>query len=195
APVASQLGSKRLLIVADGILQYVPFGALPSLEPRAAGDGDPGGDAPLIAEHEVVSLPSASVLAVLRQETAGRAAAPKTLAVLADPVFYVDDPRVAVRQTHPRTSVRSGAVTRSAAESGSAGFARLRFSRQEADGIARLVPEDKAWLALDFAANRAAATSAEIGRYAIVHFATHGLIDSVHPELSGIVLSLVDERG
>ena len=31
--------------------------------------------------------------------------------------------------------------------------------------------------------------------YRIVHFATHGLINNQHAELSGIVLSLVDERG
>ena len=29
----------------------------------------------------------------------------------------------------------------------------------------------------------------------MVHFATHGIIDNYHPELSGIVLSLVDEKG
>jgi CHAT domain-containing protein len=28
-----------------------------------------------------------------------------------------------------------------------------------------------------------------------VHFATHGLLNSEHPELSGVVLSLVDEQG
>jgi len=28
-----------------------------------------------------------------------------------------------------------------------------------------------------------------------VHFSTHGLLNSVHPELSGVVFSLVNERG
>ena len=28
-----------------------------------------------------------------------------------------------------------------------------------------------------------------------MHFATHGLLDSEHPDLSGLVLSLVDEKG
>jgi len=59
----------------------------------------------------------------------------------------------------------------------------------------RLVPESKKLEAVDFAANRAAATSPELARYAIVHFATHGLINNHHPELSGVVLSLVDEQG
>jgi CHAT domain-containing protein len=35
----------------------------------------------------------------------------------------------------------------------------------------------------------------DFGANAIVHFATHGLINNKHAQLSGIVLSLVDERG
>jgi CHAT domain-containing protein len=37
--------------------------------------------------------------------------------------------------------------------------------------------------------------SDELSRYRMVHFSTHGLLDSRHPELSGLVLSLVDEAG
>lgn len=43
--------------------------------------------------------------------------------------------------------------------------------------------------------NRAAVTDPELGTYRYVHFATHGFLDNVHPELSGIVLSMFDERG
>jgi CHAT domain-containing protein len=49
--------------------------------------------------------------------------------------------------------------------------------------------------ALDFSANRAAATNPQLSQYRIVHFATHGILDSVNPELSGVVLSLFDEKG
>src|SRR5262249_13270686 len=55
--------------------------------------------------------------------------------------------------------------------------------------------EGKTLKALDFSASRALATSPELGRYSIIHFATHGLINNQHPELSGIVLSLVDQQG
>ena len=72
---------------------------------------------------------------------------------------------------------------------------RLRFSRAEADAIARVVPESQRLEAVDFVANRTTATSAELSEYRIVHFATHGLVNSQHPELSGIVLSLVDQKG
>ena len=49
--------------------------------------------------------------------------------------------------------------------------------------------------ALDFAASRETATSRELEQYRIVHFATHGLLDNEHPELSGLVLSLVGPDG
>src|SRR5205814_10361889 len=47
----------------------------------------------------------------------------------------------------------------------------------------------------DFKANRATATNTDLSQYRIVHLATHGLLNSQHPELSGVVLSLVDEQG
>src|SRR5262249_61673650 len=90
-PVASQLGKKRLAIVADGALQYIPFAALPA--PSSVNDGGRNSGAepqPLFIEHEIVSLPSASTLATLRRETAGRKPAEKSLPVLADPRFTAD---------------------------------------------------------------------------------------------------------
>ncbi|HQR36473.1 MAG TPA: CHAT domain-containing protein, partial [Blastocatellia bacterium] len=73
--------------------------------------------------------------------------------------------------------------------------ARLPFSREEADTILSFAPNGKGFKALSFAANRTTATSSELAQYRIVHFATHGLLNSEHPELSGLVFSLVDESG
>jgi CHAT domain-containing protein len=50
-------------------------------------------------------------------------------------------------------------------------------------------------LAVDFDASRAVATSPALAKYRIVHFATHGIINNRHPELSGLVLSLVNKQG
>jgi CHAT domain-containing protein len=72
---------------------------------------------------------------------------------------------------------------------------RLRFSRREADAIAALASPGETLKALDFEASRATASSPSLRDYRIVHFATHGLLNSRHPELSGIVLSLVDQDG
>jgi CHAT domain-containing protein len=49
--------------------------------------------------------------------------------------------------------------------------------------------------AVDFRASRATATSPELAQYKVIHFATHGVLDSRTPALSGIVLSLVDRKG
>jgi CHAT domain-containing protein/tetratricopeptide (TPR) repeat protein len=207
-PAAAELGTKRLVIVTQGALQYVPFAALP--EPQAgeiearAPHGSPPDRVrvprlrpPLAVDHEIVSLPSASVLAILRRETAGRQAASKAVAVLADPVFRPDDPRLGLLAKGQTEKLQAGNADalRSAEESGLQGLFRLRFSRIEADAVAMLASDDARLEAVDFEANRATATSAGLRDYRIVHFATHGLINSQHPELSGIVLSLVDKQG
>ena len=120
APVAAQLGNKRLVIVADGALQYIPFAMLP--EPGVRGQGLGSGvrgsqpptpnSQPLIVGHEVVSLPSASALAIQRSELAGRQLAPKMLAVIADPVFDRTDARftttaIANTETAPSPTISS----------------------------------------------------------------------------------------
>jgi CHAT domain-containing protein/Tfp pilus assembly protein PilF len=211
-PVATQLGKKRLVIVADGALQYIPFAALPVPSPGNDEARNSGADPrPLIGSHEVVSLPSASTLATLRSETAGRKPVEKSLAVLADPVFADDDGRVKrlVRKTGvegkaaPADSgekeIASLQLSRSARETGvidgEARFGRLLNTRREATAILALVPERERKQALDFEASRATALRPELGQHRIVHFATHGLLNNIHPELSGIVLSLVNEEG
>lgn len=209
-PAVSHLGKKRLLIVADGALQYVPFGALPVPQSHesdlAPADSTGAERPPLIVDHEVVCLPSASVLAVLRRELAGRPLAQKSVAVLADPVLQVTDPRVVARG-EPAPSILDEASKRAASEADRArgvvkieptSVPRLRFSRLEAESILALTAEpagEPGLAALDFAANKQTAMSPELSQYRIVHMATHGLLNSQHPELSGIVLSLVDERG
>lgn len=221
-PVSGQLGTKRLLIVADGALHYVPFAALSTPETRRHADNatwaqEPSSPAlrvsfvPLIADHEIVTLPSASALAVLRREIAGRKPAPKTVAVLADPVFDKDDdrfgadPRLRAR-SHSRREMsdakqefRDGYIQRAVREVGVTGngatIPRLPFSREEAEAILALTPARKGMKATGFRASRATATSPELAQYRIVHFATHALVNNEHAELSGIVLSLVDEEG
>ncbi|HEY9600534.1 MAG TPA: CHAT domain-containing protein, partial [Allocoleopsis sp.] len=195
SPVAGQLAGKRLLIVSDGALQYLPFAALPT--PDSLGkDKTP---VPLIVQHEIVNSPSASTIAILRQDTNGRQKAPKTVAVLADPVFSANDKRVGAIHESPLQSANpndldSLALNRSAIESGVT-FQRLPFTRQEGDRILSLVPNTLSRSAFDFAANRTTATSPQLSQYQIVHFATHGILNSQNPELSGVVLSLVDETG
>ena len=165
----------RLIVVPDGALHDVPFAALPDPLHRGA----------LVVRHEVVTLPSATTLVVLRRELASRRPAPKLVAVLADPVFDPTDSRV----RSPR-ALRSHAVVPDARP-----LTRLPFSRDEADRILALAPERQRLKATDFDASRELAASAEMSQYQFVHFATHAFRDDRRPMLSGIVLSLVGPGG
>jgi tetratricopeptide (TPR) repeat protein len=212
AKLAREWRGRRLAIVAEGALEYVPFGALPL--PGQPRDGRVA--SPLVLTHEIVSLPSASILALLRDEGSRRAPAPKMVAVLADPVFAADDPRVGTARRGQRSPVpapadqaRAGSVTSELqardvatralepfATTGARGaLSRLPFTRMEAAAVAALAPAASVLRATDFAASLTLATSDRLADYRIVHFATHGLINSARPELSGLALSMVDARG
>jgi CHAT domain-containing protein len=201
-PVAETLRTewkeKRLVIVGSGALEILPFAVL----------RNPGDPLPLIANHEIVNLPSASVLSIIRQESAGRTPPTKMVAVLADPVFETNDPRLrvasgrAVSNQHPQpaglpasTNGADSPLQRSIRSMNQGSLSRLPFSREEANAISALVSPTSVLKATDFRANRERATSGELSNYQIIHFATHALLNSEHPELSGLVLSLVDENG
>lgn len=200
-PVTTRLGKKRLLIVSDGELQSIPFAALPS--PR-----NPRSFTPLMVDHEIVHLPSASTLVALRRDFDGRAPAARSIAVLADPVFNQTDERVKAARgsSQPGTTAPSAKAALSGSRTlanasrlwgtdATQGIPRLKYTRREAEGITALAPAADHLKALDFNASRATATSAELGHYRFVHFATHGLFDREHPEMSGLLFSLVDEQG
>src|ERR1051326_6063009 len=96
-PIAEHIANKRLLIVSDGALQYVPFSALTLPQPARAQQPETADSTfvPLLAVCEIVRLTSASVLAVLRREASERRPAPKAVVAFADPIFDAMDPRVA----------------------------------------------------------------------------------------------------
>ncbi len=211
-PVAELLAKKRLMIVADGILHYIPFSALP--EPESTGQTGRGSKRvrspqsairnPLVVNHEIVALPSVSVLEMLRRDKTRPRTARKTIAVLADPVFEESDVRingkisadvVAARAVEGAEETQSAKAATTADSDSASPYIRLPFTRLEAERIARLVPERERKVALGFEASRALATSQELEQFRYLHFATHGLLDNTHPELSGLVFSLVNERG
>lgn len=227
-PLTSELGNRRLVVVADGALQYIPFAMLTMPKDgqqltKAADNASAGTDArppgiadykPLIVEHEIVSLPSASTLAVQRRELAGRKVAPNKLALIADPVFDSSDERVRSKTRGTKESapdkvaptpegIEVFAATRTLEhlaeqDSGVPGNPRIRrlpYTRQEAERILAVAPTGVNLSAFDFKASLATALGGELRKYRYIHFATHGYIDSEKPALSSIVLSLVNERG
>ncbi|MCU0545652.1 MAG: CHAT domain-containing protein [Oscillatoriaceae cyanobacterium Prado104] len=193
-PAISQLEQKRLLIVADGILHYTPFAALTI--PQTGGITHNNF---LISQHEIITLPSASTLALLRKSYADRKPPSQILAVLADPVFSPDDDRIKnklTRETTEKLESTNLGLNRSLRSSNmSWPPKRLPFSRQESQTILNLIPTVSRLQKLDFAASRQTATERNLVNYQILHFATHGIANSANPELSGILMSMVDETG
>jgi CHAT domain-containing protein len=182
-PIADRLVADRLAVVTEGALQYLPFAALLDSTGR-----------PLVLSHEIVNLPSASTLQVLRREIDARPPAPRSLFVLGDPVFDSHDPRVRSSARGPRMA-SSATLERSARESGAGSLERLYFTRVETKGIAALARNEPSSSLLDFEANLDRVKDGSISAYRFVHFATHGLLNNRHPELSGLVFSLVDPQG
>ena len=176
---ANDLQDKRLLIVADGALHDIPFAAF-SLNPDAY--------EPLVRDFEIVNSPSATVLATLRKTMANREARENAIAILADPVFGEDD----------RTSQRNASNVYLEANANRFDIPlpprHLPWTRDEANAILALTPDDKEFAAFDFDASVETAKSPNIANHRIVHFATHGFADHSNPALSGILLSLLDEN-
>jgi CHAT domain-containing protein len=118
------------------------------------------------------------------------------VAVLADPVFEADDPRLKLTpekttdHLEVRQALRDVGISPDGVE-----IPRLLASGAEADGIMAAAPWRTGLKAVGFAANRDRVLGPELSNYRIVHFATHGIINSERPELSGIVLSLFDHEG
>lgn len=186
APAAAECKNKRLVVVTDGALQYVPFSALSVVANR-----------PVILDHEVISLPSASAFAIQRQNLAKRAAAPKAVAVIADPVFSAADKRLKGAMATESSGQEATRIIEHlpAGAKGQLVIPRLPFTRWEADQILAVAPRESSMKVLDFRANRSFAISDELSKYRYVHFATHGYLDTTRAGLSAIVLSMVDEQG
>jgi CHAT domain-containing protein len=184
--------AKRVLIVPDGFLQYIPFAALRLPRPGAS-------KGLLINDSEVEILPSASVLSSLRKATAKRRPPTAIAAIFADPVFEENDPRVSNPVPHAKMVLKPLGSTRGIRDGVSPQyFARLPASRNEANAIATILRSRDpkgVHIALDFDANRNYILTDGLARFRLLHFATHGVMDVRRPEMSGLVLSLINRRG
>jgi CHAT domain-containing protein/tetratricopeptide (TPR) repeat protein len=167
---------KRVLIVPDGCLQYIPFSALPLLGPK-------DDHRFFLEQHDIVVLPSASALAALRTAAAKRAPPTADVAILADPVFGKS-------QEHPVALKRALRDTQ-----GFENIPPLPGSRREALAIQKILGPGHALVALGFDANRDFVLRGSVSSFRVLHFATHGIIDTRRPEMSGLILSLVNPSG
>jgi CHAT domain-containing protein/predicted negative regulator of RcsB-dependent stress response len=204
APAAGMIGEKRLMIVADGALNYIPFEVLL----KSPDAGDFSSLAYLVKSNEVIYAPSASVVAAIKQQRSKPAG--KSMLIIADPVFNSNDAR-AKKGTAPATDAEVRGLGIQASLSDVTGttppaspgaameglpLARLNGTRVEADQISKLVKTSggQADLWLDLDANEDNVSTRDVSKYRIIHIATHGLLNAERPQFTGVVLSLVGNK-
>ena len=204
-PAASLIGDKRLLVVADGALNYVPFEALVTSASAADFSSAPY----LVKTNEIVYTPSASVIAAIRQQPAKPSG--RTMLIVADPVFNsVDERAKGATATNANGETRglglASAVADVAGQQGAAAaapanmqglpLARLGGTRAEAEQISKLAKASggQADVWLDLNASEENVETRDTNKYRVIHIATHGLLDAERPQFTGLVLSLIGNK-
>ena len=182
APVAAQLTAPRVIVVADGALNYIPFQLLPL------------NNEPLVAKFEVINAPSASILGQLRQEQQHRPPRTKVLAAFGDPVFESNYAQVKKSSATEMTAMAARDVEVGADSLDPSLIRPLNYTKFELNNLSAIAGSG-AFVARDFAASRETLWSIDLSKYAILHFATHGVLHPEKPEDSGFYLSMVDSAG
>ena len=203
-PAASTIGEKRLLIVADGALNYVPFEALIKSSESADYSSLPY----LIKSNEIVYAPSASVIGAIRGQT--NTGSDRAILIVADPVFNSVDTRargttsssaadtrgLGIQSALSDVSGKDVPATAETAKMQGLPLARLAGTRAEAEQIVKLARasggQADVWLDLD--ASEENVEARDISKYRILHIATHGLLNAERPQFTGLVLSLVGNK-
>jgi CHAT domain-containing protein/Tfp pilus assembly protein PilF len=203
-PAAAMIGEKRLMVVADGALNYVPFEVL--LKTADAGDFASLGY--LVKSNEIIYAPSASVVGAIKQQRTTPNS--RAMLVIADPVFNSNDARARKGTAAATTDaeVRGLGIQSALADvdgnapPASTGameglpLARLNGTRVEAEQISKLAKtsggQADVWLDLD--ASEENLGTRDISKYRIIHVATHGLLNAERPQFTGVVLSLVGNK-
>ncbi|HEV2826158.1 MAG TPA: CHAT domain-containing protein [Pyrinomonadaceae bacterium] len=195
-PVAADLNKRTVIVVADGALNYIPFQMLPtSLDVNE----------PLVARIEVINALSASILGRLREASTRRQSPTKVLAAFGDPVFasnYAQRKDASNSEyfasAQAQEAERGKHALRDIEPSGDpfdpSALEPLFFSRRELSNL-RDVAGPESFVATGFEATREKLSQADLTGYAILHFATHGILDPKNPENSGLFLSMVDREG
>lgn len=187
-PQSLPSGIHRLVIVPDGMLASVPFAALRIDSNRY-----------LIQRYELVEEPSASVAVELLARPDPLPSQDR-IAVFADPVYNQFDPRLAQHADSATMRPANAAPFEGHILRNDAGFdlstlPRLTGSLMEAHSIASIAGSDRVQTLLGFQATPSQVMHFDWHNFSIAHFATHAIVDPVHPELSGIVLSTIDRNG
>jgi len=161
---------KRMLLIADGPLNAVPFAALPA-----------GGDGALLLDRFVLGY--APSLALAMQAPRQQGASSTRVAVVSDPVYAPDDRRLrlAIRET-------SGNL-RGAPPASANKLTRLPYSSLEASAVTKAFGSRDTIQLAGFDANTARVLALSSNELAVLHFATHAVSRKDSPEQSALYLS------
>ena len=176
-PAEQALQAETLVVIPDGVLHSLPFGLL------GTGESEAGGTQPLIAGHQIVSLPSAALLSKLREASGSPR---RGIYVLADPAF--GSMRAEAAEGAPSASVRAGPPQRQRS-GGSAVITRLPGTRREARAIREYAEDQRFAAAMGKEATLASVRQGFSGDYSVVHLATHGVVNHRWPRLSRLLLA------
>lgn len=181
SPVAGELNKRRIIVIADGALHYIPFQML--LAPSSNSE-------PLVVQHDIVNAPSASILGELREEVAGRGVRSRVLAAFGNPALGSGEQKDTKQQVASARDIELKADNFDLSASG-----ELFFAEREINNLREIATPAATFAVTGIAANRKQLFNMDLSQYAILHFATHGLLDPKRPEHSGILLSTVDDQG
>jgi CHAT domain-containing protein len=179
---------RNLLIVPDGVLHLLPFEVLLTAEVERA---TPLARLPyLLATHTVAYVPSASVLRSLRQRPPRARPKGRPLGLLAY-AYSGRPPESAIAPpAGPSATGAPGGGGGAAPARGAAGLAPLARVGTEVQAIAALyMPGARALYLEERASRKNVVDNPLVETARRIHFASHGLIDEEHPDLSSLVLA------
>jgi CHAT domain-containing protein/Tfp pilus assembly protein PilF len=172
-------GAKKLIVIPDEILHYLPFETLRVVSPA--------GSRFLIEKLALSYCPSASSLWALKNIRNIRPRGKDLLAV-GEPLYTKRSGRPA------ETALKEKAAGHPFYGDKDIDFPSLPFSREEVREIAKMFPEEKVKVLVGQAASEDAVKALPLEEFRIIHLACHGLLDESHPFRSALVLSLMGER-
>ncbi|MFL6209988.1 MAG: CHAT domain-containing protein [Pyrinomonadaceae bacterium] len=179
-PFQAHLGATRkLLIVPDKALAYLPFETLVSDRARARGAAR---DEYLVERFAIDYEPSASALAAINESPAP--ASVRSLLAYGDPVYDAED---LAQERAPASRSPAGVY---AAERG-LDLRRLPYTRTEVTDVSALFPDPQRKVFLGPDANELNVKNAPLANYRYIHFAAHSFVDEDVPARSGVFLSTV----
>lgn len=163
---------KRVIVSADGELHLVPIEVFVTASGKR-----------LVQSHVVSYVPSASVLAILRNQEPGQRPRRNALAVSASP-----EP---VRAGQPSPSTATSApvsVARGVYDLDATQLPPLPSANDEARAVVRTLGEARSTLLIGDSANEQELKRLRLQEYGVLHFAAHGIVSTKFPARSALLL-------